>query len=162
VRDAVWDERTHTYTVNLEDGEPVVAHMVVSALGLLNYPKYPDWPGLEDFAGPKFHTFRWEHEHDLTGKRVAVVGTGSTASQIIPEIAPIVDHVYLFQREPGWVVPKGDRDFTPEERTRYQRKLQRRITRWKRIYQLEKYLRGGAVVKPGTKINGLREQQCRS
>ena len=92
------------------------ATCVVSALGLLNYPRYPDWPGLDDFAGPKFHTFRWEHEHDLTGKRVAVVGTGSTATQIVPEIAPLVDHVYLFQREPGWVVPKGDRDFTPEER----------------------------------------------
>jgi cation diffusion facilitator CzcD-associated flavoprotein CzcO len=162
VRDAVWDERTHTYTVNLEDGEEVLAHMVVSALGLLNYPKYPDWPGLEDFAGPKFHTFRWEHEHDLTGKRVALVGTGSTASQIVPEIAPLVDQLYLFQREPGWIVPKGDRDFTPEERARYQSTLQRRITRWKGAYQLEKNQLGGAIHKPGTKINGLREQQCRS
>ncbi len=136
--------------------------MVVSALGLLNYPKYPDWPGLEDFAGPKFHTFRWEHEHDLTGKRVALVGTGSTASQVVPEIAPLVDHLYLFQREPGWVVPKGDRDFTPEERAVYQSKLQRRITRWKAAYQLEKNQIGGAIHRPGTKINGVREQQCRS
>jgi cation diffusion facilitator CzcD-associated flavoprotein CzcO len=161
VTDAVWDERTHTYAVHLEGGESVQANMVVSALGLLNYPKYPDWPGLDDFAGPKFHTFRWEHEHDLTGKRVAIVGTGSTATQIVPEIAPLVDTLYLFQREPGWVVPKGDRDFTPEERTTYQSTLQRRITRLKAAYQLEKNQIGGAIHHPGTKINSLREQQCR-
>jgi cation diffusion facilitator CzcD-associated flavoprotein CzcO len=162
VVDAVWDERRHSYAVILEDGEQLRAHMVVSALGLLNYPKYPDWPGLDDFGGPKFHTFRWEHEHDLTGKRVALVGTGSTATQIVPEIAPLVDQLYLFQREPGWVVPKGDRDFTPEERTKYQSTLQRRITRLKAAYQLEKNQIGGAIHRPGTKINALREHQCRS
>jgi cation diffusion facilitator CzcD-associated flavoprotein CzcO len=162
VSDAVWDERTHRYTVHLEGGENVAAHMVVSALGLLNYPKYPDWPGLDDFAGPKFHTFRWEHEHDLTGKRVALVGTGSTATQIVPEIAPLVDHLYLFQREPGWVVPKGDRDFTSDERAKYRSTLQRRITRLKAAYQLEKNQIGGAIHRPGTKINSLREHQCRS
>lgn len=162
VRDAVWNERTQAYAVNLDGGERLEAHIVVSALGLLNYPKYPDWPGLEDFAGPKFHTFRWEHDHDLTGKRVAVVGTGSTATQVIPEIAPLVDTLYLFQREPGWVVPKGDRDFTPEERATYQSRLQRRITRLKAAYQLEKNQRRGAIHRPGTKINALREQQCRS
>ena len=162
VRDAVWNERTHTYAVNIEGGERIEAHIVVSALGLLNYPKYPDWPGLDDFAGPKFHTFRWEHEHDLGGKRVAVVGTGSTATQIVPEIAPLVDYVYLFQREPGWVVPKGDRDFTAEERASYRSTLRRRITRWKAAYQLEKNQIGGAIHRPGTKINALREHQCRS
>jgi cation diffusion facilitator CzcD-associated flavoprotein CzcO len=80
VDEAVWDEDTHTYKVGLSGGEEVVAHVVVSALGLLNYPRYPDWPGLDDFQGPKFHTARWEHEHDLTGRRVAIVGTGSTAT----------------------------------------------------------------------------------
>jgi cation diffusion facilitator CzcD-associated flavoprotein CzcO len=162
VVDAVWDEHTHRYTVKLEGGERREAHIVVSALGLLNYPKYPDWPGLDDFAGPKFHTFRWEHEHDLAGKRVALVGTGSTATQIVPEIAPLVGQLYLFQREPGWVVPKGDRDFAPEERAKYQSKLQRRFTRLKAAYQLEKNQIGGAIHRPGTKINSVREQQCRS
>ena len=81
-----------------------------SAVGFLNVPRYPDWPGLDDFEGPKFHTSRWEHEHDLTGKVVAVVGTGSSATQIMPAIQPIVQQLYVFQREPGWVVPKGERD----------------------------------------------------
>ena len=90
--------------------------MLVSAVGFLNVPRYPDWPGLADFDGPKFHTARWEHEHDLTGKVVAVVGTGSSATQIVPAIQPIVEQLYVFQREPGWIMPKGERDFTDDER----------------------------------------------
>jgi cation diffusion facilitator CzcD-associated flavoprotein CzcO len=162
VDEAVWDERTHTYTVRLRGGEELQAHIVVSALGLLNYPRYPDWPGLTDFEGPKFHTMRWEHEHDLAGKRVAVVGTGSTATQVIPEIAPVVERLYLFQREPGWVIPKGDRDFTAEERAAFRRPLKRRRERMRLAYLLERNQLGGAIHRPGTKINSMREQQCRS
>ncbi len=153
VDEAVWDESTHIYTVRLHDGEQVLAHVVVSALGLLNYPRYPDWPGLDDFQGPKFHTARWEHEHDLTGRRVAIVGTGSTATQIVPEIAPIVDHLYLFQREPGWVVPKGDRDFTPEERAALRSPLKHRRERIRLALLLERNQIGGAIHRPGTKMN---------
>ena len=162
VDEAIWDEQTHTYTVRLKDGEEVPAHVVVSALGLLNYPRYPDWPGLDDFAGPKFHTARWEHEHDLTGKRVAIVGTGSTATQILPEIAPIVEELYLFQREPGWVVPKGDRDFTPQEREALRRPLNHRRERIRLALMLERNQIGGAIHRPGTKMNSLREHQCRT
>ena len=90
--------------------------MLVSAVGFLNVPRYPDWPGLDDFEGPAFHTARWEHQHDLTGKVVAVVGTGSSATQVVPAIQPIVEQLYVFQREPGWVMPKGERDLTDEER----------------------------------------------
>ena len=64
--------------------------MLVSGVGFLNVPRYPSWPGLDDFEGPKFHTARWEHQHDLTGKVVAVVGTGSSATQVVPAIQPIV------------------------------------------------------------------------
>ena len=76
----------------------------------------PTGPGSTTSTGPKFHTARWEHEHDLTGKVVAVVGTGSSATQVVPAIQPIVEQLYVFQREPGWVMPKGERDFTDEER----------------------------------------------
>jgi cation diffusion facilitator CzcD-associated flavoprotein CzcO len=162
VDEAVWDERTHTYAVRLLGGDEVRAHVVVSALGLLNYPRYPDWPGLSDFEGPKFHTMRWEHEHSLEGKRVAVVGTGSTATQVVPEIAPIVEHLYLFQREPGWVIPKGDRTFTPTERAAFRRPLKRRMERMRLGYLLERNQLGGAIHRPGTKINSMREQQCRA
>jgi len=162
VERADWDEGTHTYTVRLRDGEELTCRVLISAVGFLNHVNYPTWPGLEDFEGPKFHTSRWEHQHDLTGKRVAVVGTGSTAVQLVPEIAPIVERLYLFQREPGWIVPKGERDFTAEERAELRRPLRRRIERTKKFYLLEKGVRGGAVYRPGTKVNALREQQCRA
>ena len=101
-------------------------HVLISGVGFLNVPRYPDWPGLDDFDGPKFHTARWEHQHDLTGKVVAVVGTGSTATQIVPAIQPDVGHLYVFQREPGWVMPKGERDFTAEERKTFSNPWRRR------------------------------------
>jgi cation diffusion facilitator CzcD-associated flavoprotein CzcO len=106
---AVWEESKHVWTLTLGNGETSACHVLISAVGFLNVPQYPSWPGLELFEGPKFHTARWEHQHDLRGRSVAIVGTGSTATQIVPEIAPIVKQLYLDQRQPGWVVPKGDR-----------------------------------------------------
>lgn len=121
VEQAVWNEAKRLYEVRLANGEEHEFELVVSCLGLLNLPRYPDWPGLDEFEGLKFHTSRWEHEHDLAGKRVAVVGTGSTACQAVPAIAPEVGHLYVFQREPGWVSPKGEYDYTPEQRERFRR-----------------------------------------
>lgn len=158
---AVWDERSHTYRVELATGEALTCEVLVSAVGLLNVPRSPAWPGLEDFEGPMFHTARWEHEHDLTGKRVALVGTGSTAAQVLPAIAPVAGHVTLFQREPGWVIPKGDRDFTEEERARFRRPLAYRRERLRLLWQIERGQVLGMIHRPGTKVNAVREQQCR-
>ena len=113
---AVWDDDAHVYRLTLTTGEETECHVLISAVGFLNVPYYPDWPGLDEFEGPCFHTARWEHQHDLGGKTVAVVGTGSTASQLVPALQPVVGKLLLFQREPGWVLPKGDRDYTREER----------------------------------------------
>ena len=118
VQRAVWDEDRHAYDLTLTNGEAAECDVLISAVGFLNVPYYPDWPGLDDFHGPTFHTSRWEHQHDLTGKTVAIVGTGSTASQLVPALQPEVGKILLFQREPGWVLPKGDRDYTTEERAR--------------------------------------------
>jgi cation diffusion facilitator CzcD-associated flavoprotein CzcO len=115
VTDLVWEESTQTYRLSTEHGDSEEFDVVISALGLLNVPRFPDWPGLDTFAGPCFHTSRWE-EHDLTGKSVAVVGTGSTAVQIVPAIAPIAGQVYVFQRQPGWIEPKHEREFTARRR----------------------------------------------
>ena len=117
VESATWDDDRHVWTVRLDDGTTDEGHVLISGVGFLNVPRYPDWPGLDGFEGAKFHTSRWEHQHDLTDQVVAVVGTGSTATQIVPAIQPIVRRLYVYQREPGWVMPKGDRDFTPEERS---------------------------------------------
>src|SRR5581483_1495625 len=119
------------------------------------------WPGLEDFEGPAFHTARWEHQHDLTDKTVAVVGTGSSATQIVPAIQPLVKRLYLFQREPGWVLPKGERDFSDDERVAVNKPWAARRERWRQRWLLEKSLWRGHLWRPGTKINSEREAMCR-
>ncbi|MEO7430360.1 MAG: NAD(P)/FAD-dependent oxidoreductase, partial [Acidimicrobiales bacterium] len=79
--------------------------MVVSAVGQLNRPKLPDIAGIDRFAGPSFHSARWEHDVDLAGKRVAVIGTGASSAQLIPEIANAVSELLVFQRTPPWLAP---------------------------------------------------------
>jgi cation diffusion facilitator CzcD-associated flavoprotein CzcO len=137
VESATWDDERHVWTVRLEDGTLEQCHVLVSAVGFLNVPRYPDWPGLADFEGPAFHTARWEHHHDLTDKVVAVVGTGSSATQVVPAIQPIVKHLYVFQREPGWVLPKGERDFSDDERAALATRWRGRRERWRQRWMVE-------------------------
>ncbi|MFE7409607.1 flavin-containing monooxygenase [Streptomyces laurentii] len=92
------------------------ADVVVSATGPLSDPKIPDIPGLDGFTGKVFHSARWDHDYDLTGKRVAVVGTGASAIQIVPAIQPRVARLTLFQRTPPWVMPRVDRPISAPER----------------------------------------------
>jgi len=150
---AVWSEDDHTWTLSLGTGETFVCHVLISAVGFLNVPQYPTWPGLETFEGPRFHTARWEHAHDLRDRTVAVVGTGSSATQIVPAIAPIAKHVQLYQREPGWVLPKGDRDFTPDERKRWNDRLRHLAIRARGFWDIERSSWRGNFWKPGTRVN---------
>src|SRR4029077_20520792 len=99
VESAAWDEDRHWWTVRFDDGTTDECHVLISGVGFLNVPRYPDWPGLDDFECPKLHTARWEQHHDLTDKVVDGVGTGSTATQVVPAIQPIVRQPYAFQRE---------------------------------------------------------------
>jgi cation diffusion facilitator CzcD-associated flavoprotein CzcO len=115
---------------------------------MLNVPRYPEWPGLETFRGPKFHTARWEEEHDLRGKHVAVVGTGSTAAQVVPGIASVAGKVTMFSREPAYVSPKNERDLTPDEARRYGTTWGRRLTRAKMFLDIERRM---AVRDPKSK-----------
>ncbi|GGS51331.1 flavin-binding monooxygenase [Planobispora rosea] len=85
--------------------------VVVSAVGQLNRPHLPEIPGMSSFAGPSFHSARWDHSQDLTGRRVAVIGTGSSAAQLIPPVAEAAGHLDVFQRTPNWVIPKPDAAF---------------------------------------------------
>src|SRR4051812_6695748 len=96
---------------------PHEADVLLTACGQLSTPRIPPLPGLEDFAGPAFHTARWDHDVDLTGKRVAVIGTGCSAIQVVPAIQPQVAHVDVYQRSPGWTLPKMD--FAYRERTKW-------------------------------------------
>ena len=92
------------------------ADILVTACGQLSVPSVPPIPGLDSFDGPAFHTARWRHDVDLTGKRVAVLGTGCSAIQVVPAIQPVVEQVDVYQRSPGWTFPKMD--FAYSERTR--------------------------------------------
>ena len=90
-----------------------------------------------------------------------MVGTGSSATQVVPAIQPIVKQCFVFQREPGWVLPKGERDFDDDERAAFTSSWRRNRERWRLKYLLEKNLRGGDIWRPGTKANEAREQMCR-
>ena len=95
--------------------------MLVSAVGTFATPSLPDIAGLDSFTGPCFHSARWEHEHDLTGRRVAVIGTGASAAQIVPELAKVAQAVHVFQRTPQWILPRSDKPFTEEQKRRFAR-----------------------------------------
>jgi cation diffusion facilitator CzcD-associated flavoprotein CzcO len=112
VTSARFDERAGTWTLTTETGEAVTARVVVSCVGGLVDPALPDIPGLGTFAGTTFHTARWNHECPLAGRRVGVIGTGASAVQVVPSIAPEVAHLTVFQRTPAWVVPKRDRVYS--------------------------------------------------
>jgi cation diffusion facilitator CzcD-associated flavoprotein CzcO len=99
----------------------MTATIVVSACGPFSSPAIPDLPGLETFAGAMWHSARWDHEHDLAGERVAVIGTGASAIQFVPEIQPRVGKLTLFQRTAPWVIPRRDRRLTRIERAVYRR-----------------------------------------
>jgi 4-hydroxyacetophenone monooxygenase len=109
---AEWSDTTSRWMVRVraDDGheETIEGNAVISAVGQLNRPSFPDIEGCESFAGPSFHSARWDHTLDLRGKRVAVIGTGASAVQFIPEIAPIVGELLVFQRTPPWFGPTPD------------------------------------------------------
>jgi cation diffusion facilitator CzcD-associated flavoprotein CzcO len=112
--EAVWDEQAQRWRVTTSVGE-LEAQVLIAATGPWHEPVVPDLPGLESFEGTTFHSSRWDHTHDLRGKRVAVVGSGASAVQFVPEIQPEVERLHLFQRTPHWVLPKPDRPLTGVE-----------------------------------------------
>ncbi len=113
VEKTVYDEAGKFWTVYPENQAPVTARILILATGYLSQPKRPDIPGLNDFAGKTIHTAEWDHAYDLRGKRAAVIGTGATSVQLLPEIAPQLAHMDVYQRTPIWVVPKPDVSIPP-------------------------------------------------
>ncbi|MEU9083162.1 NAD(P)/FAD-dependent oxidoreductase [Streptomyces sp. NPDC048357] len=110
-----WDADELHWEIETSSGH-LTADVVVSATGPLSDPKMPEVPGLAEFPGKVFHSARWDHDYDLRGKRVAMIGTGASAIQIVPAIAPEVERLTLFQRTPPWVMPRTDRAITAVER----------------------------------------------
>ena len=124
VASAVFDEATNRWQITTESGERVVAKFFITAVGCLSTPHMPQFKGIQSFQGPSFHTAEWPEEGvDFTGKRVAVIGTGATAVQIVPEIAEDTEHLYVFQRTPSHDLPGHnhplDEDYIREVKATY-------------------------------------------
>jgi cation diffusion facilitator CzcD-associated flavoprotein CzcO len=112
-----WDDAARQWTVRTADGDRYRAHAVVAATGPQHIPSYPEIPGLELFAGASFHSACWDHSVSLAGKRVAVIGTGASAAQLIPEVAGQAEQLTVFQRTPAWVQPRPDASIPEGMRT---------------------------------------------
>ncbi|HET7387333.1 MAG TPA: NAD(P)/FAD-dependent oxidoreductase [Nocardioidaceae bacterium] len=115
VEQARWDDESRQWRIRTSSGE-LSADVLVSAAGALSDPKLPDIDGIDSFGGQIFHSAQWDHSQDLTGKRVAVIGTGASAIQIVPEIAERVAHLDVYQRTAPFVMPRHDRPYTPLEK----------------------------------------------
>jgi len=161
---AEWDDAERCWRLRDALGATYEASMLVSALGTFNAPSIPDIPGLTTFDGPCFHSARWEHQHDLTGRRVAVIGTGASAAQIVPELAKTAQKVTLFQRTPQWILPRSDKPFSEEEKTRFARNpIAARRHRWEIYRAFEKNItfRHGDVVADQLKALALSHLEYR-
>src|SRR4051794_10808325 len=115
---AAWDEEAQRWRIDTSVG-PFTAKVLISGTGPLVEPKIPDFPGLETFTGPKVHSARWDHSLDLRGKRVASIGTGASAIQYVPKVAPDVEQLYVFQRTAPWIMPHSARPVKPIEKRLY-------------------------------------------
>lgn len=139
VTEAAFDEKAGTWSVRCESGDKFRARVLVSAVGQLSRPSVPAIPNLDQFRGAAFHSARWDHSYDFRGKSVGVMGSGASAIQIVPEIAPLVDKLTLLQRSPSWVDSKPDRPYTPEEHRKFKAlPIIARYIRWKLYWNGER------------------------
>jgi cation diffusion facilitator CzcD-associated flavoprotein CzcO len=147
ITSAEWDDDGDVWRLQTPKGA-YTADVLVAAPGPLSAPSIPQLPGLDTFEGTVFHTATWNHDHDLTGRRVAVIGTGASAIQAVPEIQKVVEHLDVVQRTPPWVVPHRDRPITRAERVLYNRlpALQRLVRT--SVYFARELLVPGLVYRP--------------
>jgi cation diffusion facilitator CzcD-associated flavoprotein CzcO len=146
VRTMRWDADASHWDVELAGGHTVVADVVVSAVGLFGSVRYPDIDGLAGFSGTLMHTAQWDPTVDLTGKRVAVIGTGASGVQVVPELAEVAGRLTVFQRTPPWMVPKEDRPYSAEELSRYRRLP---WASWRERWRLWKLQHDNTALTPG-------------
>jgi cation diffusion facilitator CzcD-associated flavoprotein CzcO len=138
VEGARWDDEAGVWCVALADGESLSAKFLIAATGFLSQPRTPDIPGIETFAGRMIHTAEWDDSYSATGRRVAVIGTGSTGIQVVPELAKEAAELTVYQRTPIWVLPKFDVPFPrPLQRLFARVPLTQRAVRWVTDINLE-------------------------
>ena len=156
--EATFDEEAGRWVLVTDGGETVTARVVVSGVGGLVDPSSPDIKGLEEFGGEVFHTARWNHAFDLAGRNVAVIGTGASAIQVVPSIAPEVARLSVFQRTPAWVVPKRDVRFSEKFKARFRRHAGlQRLFRWFLFSFSEVF--GPAIILDAPRLSRIFERQ---
>jgi cation diffusion facilitator CzcD-associated flavoprotein CzcO len=131
VEGAQWDDEAQVWRVALAGGETLDAQFLVAATGFLSQPRLPDIPGIDTFAGRIIHTADWDDSYSVQGRRAAVIGTGSTGVQVIPELAKKASELTVYQRTPIWVMPKPDVALSPAVQRIFARlPVAQRIVRW--------------------------------
>jgi cation diffusion facilitator CzcD-associated flavoprotein CzcO len=145
---AEFDQRGATWTVTMQDGSKLQANALVCAVGQLGRPALPDIPGRDEFAGPSWHSGSWNHEVDLAGQRVAVVGTGASAVQFVPEVAKVAGHLDVYQRTAPYVLPKADHPYTDAQQALFDRLPVIRKADRLRIFLYGEVLTSGFVLSP--------------
>ncbi len=120
LKEAIWDEDAGLWRAVAGDLK-IAARVLVSGMGALHVPRFPELKGIETFAGPAFHSAEWDASVDLKGKNVAVIGTGASSIQFVPQIAPVVGKLSLYQRTPPWIVPKLDHPIGDKWRRRFEK-----------------------------------------
>ncbi len=164
VTGAVWDADEEHWVVSIEGGETVTATYLLTATGFLSMPKMPEIDGIDSFTGTVIHTTDWDDSHDLAGKRIAVIGTGATAVQLIPELAKLAADLTVYQRTPIWVSPKPDVPIPSVAQKAFAAvPLVQRAVRLTGTSVLEAMMVGGVVqYKNLSVVNRVAEQWCRA
>ncbi|MCW2608029.1 MAG: 4-hydroxyacetophenone monooxygenase, partial [Frankiales bacterium] len=139
---ATFDEQAGHWTLQLSGGDTHTADVLVAACGQLSTPSVPDLPGIEGFAGEVFHSAQWRHDLDLTGRRVAVVGTGASAIQFVPAIADRVRSMTVFQRSAPYVVPKPDQEYAERHHRLFRRFPRIQLAERRAWFRLTELLNG--------------------
>ncbi|WP_166220024.1 flavin-containing monooxygenase [Pseudomonas atagonensis] len=154
-----WDDTQKRWAVHTAAKGTFYAQFLINATGPLSQPVIPHFPGQERFQGKSFHTNNWDHSYDYRGKRVAIVGSGASAAQVIPAIAAQVEHLHVFQRTPHWVLPRADRVFGPFQRWLLGRKPAYKLLRWLIYWQFETRVIAFKYSKPA--IHLVQQQALR-
>jgi cation diffusion facilitator CzcD-associated flavoprotein CzcO len=155
--EAIWSESEGLWQVSAGEGMRIEARVLVSGIGALHVPQYPRVKGLDRFSGPTFHSSNWNHDVDLEGKNVAVVGTGASAIQFVPQIAPRAGKLYLFQRTPPWIVPRMDFAIAEKWKQRFRRfplmmRAFRQLIFWRQEFRVLGFLGNRFVRRKATEI----------
>lgn len=147
---ATFDEQQNLWLIETSHGQHLAGQHLVTGVGQLHHPSVPEFAQQERYQGHRFHSAQWDHEVDLRGKRVAVIGNAASAVQFIPEIAQQVAQLTIFQRSANWVIPKVDKPYT-----RFDQWVSKHIPPITKLYRLGLWLRGEAVILPAIRGNRL-------